>query len=92
MAAVLTNKSYPLRTSPVLRGKWVLEEILGTPPPPPPPQVKGLPRDEKTTDGLTLRQKLEKHRAEPECAKQLPASQGLNRAMFHGVSPPVERT
>jgi hypothetical protein len=68
MAAVLAYNSYPLRTSPVLRGKWVLEEILGTPPPPPPPQVKGLPRDEKPVDGVTLRQKLEQHRSAPECA------------------------
>ena len=43
MGAVLTLTSYPRRTSPVLRGKWVLEEILGTPPPPPPPLIKSLP-------------------------------------------------
>jgi hypothetical protein len=68
MAAVLTLTSYPQRTSPVLRGKWVLEEILGTPPPPPPPQVKSLPPDDSPVDGLTLRQRLEKHREQPECA------------------------
>src|SRR5581483_4495034 len=68
MAAVLTLTSYPQRTSPVLRGKWVLEEILGTPPPPPPPLVKSLPPDDSPVDGLTLRQQLEKHRAQPECA------------------------
>ena len=68
MGAVLTLTSYPLRTSPVLRGKWVLEQILGTPPPPPPPLVKSLPQDDAPVDGLTLRQQLEKHREKAECA------------------------
>ena len=68
MGAMLTFTSYPLRTSPVLRGKWVLEQILGTPPPPPPPLVKSLPQDDTAVDGLTLRQQLEKHREKPECA------------------------
>lgn len=68
MAAVLAQTSYPLRTSPVLRGKWVLEEIFGTPPPPPPSEVNGLPGDEKPVGGLTLRQKLEQHRSKPACA------------------------
>ncbi len=47
MAAILTLTSYPQRTSPVLRGKWVLEELLGTPPPPPPSMVKVLPTDDR---------------------------------------------
>ncbi len=68
MAAVLTQTSYPLRTSPVLRGKWILEEVLGTPPPPPPPLVKTLSPDDKTKDGLTFRQRLEEHRKDPNCA------------------------
>ena len=68
MAGVLTLTSYPLRTSPVLRGKYVLEELLGTPPPPPPPLVKSLPADDRPRDGLTLRQRLEKHRENPDCA------------------------
>jgi hypothetical protein len=68
MAGVLTLTSYPLRTSPVLRGKWVLEEVLGTPPPPPPAMVKSLPADDKPDDGKTLRQRLEEHRNKPECA------------------------
>jgi Protein of unknown function (DUF1592)/Protein of unknown function (DUF1588)/Protein of unknown function (DUF1587)/Protein of unknown function (DUF1595)/Protein of unknown function (DUF1585)/Cytochrome C oxidase, cbb3-type, subunit III len=68
MGAVLTLTSYPLRTSPVLRGKWVLEEILGTPPPPPPPLVKSLPKDDKPRGGLSFRQRLEKHREDPNCA------------------------
>jgi len=68
MGAILTLTSYPQRTSPVLRGKWVLEEILGTPPPPPPPLVKSLPQDDSPVDGLTLRQQLEKHRQKAECS------------------------
>ena len=68
MAAVLTKTSYPLRTSPVLRGKWILEEILGTPPPPPPPLVKTLPANDEKHDGLTFRQQLEQHRKDPNCA------------------------
>jgi hypothetical protein len=69
MAAVLTLTSYPRRTSPVLRGKWVLEELLGTPPPPPPAMVKALPTDDRPRkDGLTFRQRLEKHREDAACA------------------------
>ncbi len=67
MAGVLTLTSFPQRTSPVLRGKWVLEEILGSPPPPPPPLVPSLPNDDRPRDGLTLRQRLEAHRAKAEC-------------------------
>jgi hypothetical protein len=68
LGAVLTVTSYPLRTSPVLRGKWVLEQVLGTPPPPPPPDVPELPRDDAKKNGLTFRQLLEKHRENPQCA------------------------
>ncbi len=68
MAAVLTQTSYPLRTSPVLRGKWILEEVLGTPPPPPPPLVATLPPDDHVKEGLTFRQRLEKHRKDPNCS------------------------
>ena len=61
--------SYPNRTAPTIRGKWVLEQLLGTPPPPPPPNVPSL--DERTTgDGkpLTMRERMEQHRANPACA------------------------
>ena len=70
LGAVLTVTSYPRRTSPVLRGKWVLEDLLGLPPPPPPPDVLRLPEEERGADGqpLTLRQRLEKHRSDPNCA------------------------
>ncbi len=67
-ASVLTLTSFPQRTSPVLRGKWVLEEILGTPAPPPPAVVATLPPDDAPKEGLTFRQRLEKHREKPACA------------------------
>jgi hypothetical protein len=64
----LTLTSNPTRTSPVKRGKYVLENLLGTPPPPPPPQVPNL--DDKTRTELhgTLRQRMEQHRTDPICA------------------------
>ncbi|BBO30491.1 DUF1592 domain-containing protein [Lacipirellula parvula] len=68
LGAVLTTTSLPLRTSPVLRGKWVLEEVLGASVPPPPPNAGVLPEDDRLHDGLTLRQRLEQHRTNPECA------------------------
>ena len=67
MGAVLTLTSYPRRTSPVLRGKWVLEQILGTPPPPPPAMIKSLPPDDRPHGGRTFRQQHEQHRADPNC-------------------------
>jgi hypothetical protein len=68
MAAILTATSHPLRTSPVLRGTWVLEKILGDHVPPPPPNVGVLPEDDTPQDGLTLRDRLEAHRKNPDCA------------------------
>ncbi len=68
MGGVLTLTSYPQRTSPVLRGKWVLEEVFGTPAPPPPMNVGLLPPDDAPKDGLSFRQRLEAHRKKPECA------------------------
>lgn len=67
-ASVLTVTSFPHRTSPVLRGRWVLEELLGAEVPPPPPDAPVLNEREKTQENLTFRQKLEKHRSKPECA------------------------
>lgn len=68
MAVVLTTTSYPQRTSPVLRGKWVLEQILGTPPPPPPPNVPQLPEDDRKLKNQTVRQRFEQHRKREVCA------------------------
>ncbi len=68
--AVLALTSYADRTSPVLRGKWVMEVLLGSPPPPPPPDVPDL--EETTADDggrlLSVRERLERHRASPACA------------------------
>ncbi len=66
-ASVLTVSSYPVRTSVVLRGKYVLENILGAPPPPPPPDVPQLNEDAVGV-ASSLRQQMEQHRADPVCA------------------------
>jgi hypothetical protein len=65
-ASVLTVSSYPARTSPVIRGKWILENLLNSAPPPPPPNV---PKLDETALGVsvTMRQRLEQHRANPAC-------------------------
>lgn len=68
MAAVLTTTSFPIRTSPVLRGKWVMGKLLGTKVPPPPPTTPLLPKSDKVVNGKTFRQQLEVHRADPQCA------------------------
>ncbi|MEI7698996.1 MAG: DUF1592 domain-containing protein [Planctomycetia bacterium] len=68
MASVLTSSSYPRRTSPVLRGRWILDELLGTPVPPPPPNVPALEETSAVADSQTVRQRLEVHRQKPECA------------------------
>jgi hypothetical protein len=67
-ASILTVTSNPTRTSPVKRGKYILENILGTPPPPPPPEVPEL--EEKRGDEAkgSLRERMEQHRANPMCA------------------------
>jgi hypothetical protein len=67
-ASVLTVTSNPTRTSPVKRGKFVLEQILGVPPPPPPPNVPQLPADAKAILSGSLRHRMEEHRANPACA------------------------
>ena len=68
--SVLTLTSLANRTSPVLRGKWVMEVLLGTPPPPPPPNVPDLEATEGTSEGkiLTTRERMERHRASPVCS------------------------
>lgn len=69
MAAVLAVSSYPHRTSPVLRGKWILETILGDPPPPPPPNVPELEESASSVSSESLRQRLELHRQNVACAQ-----------------------
>lgn len=68
MGAVLTVTSNPTRTAAVKRGKWVLETILGTPPPPPLPDAGELKDETEEDRKLSLRQRLERHRADPSCA------------------------
>ncbi len=65
----LTLTSHANRTSPVLRGKWVMEVLLGTPPPPPPPDIPDLDVTAEATDGRfrTVRERLEEHRDNPQC-------------------------
>ena len=60
--------SYPNRTSVVQRGKWILENLLGTPPPPPPPDVPELKAKAKDGRALTLREAMQEHRANAICA------------------------
>lgn len=67
-ASILTITSNPTRTSPVSRGKWILEQILGSPPPPPPPDVTELPEDKESIESASLRQRMEQHRSNPDCA------------------------
>ena len=86
-ASVLAVTSYPNRTSPVLRGKWVLENLLGTPPAAPPPDVPAL---EETTGGgevLSMREATERHRANPVCASchQLMDPPGFALEQFDAV-------
>ncbi len=67
-ASVLTVTSNPTRTSPVKRGRWVLEQILGAPPPPPPPNVPELAEDKQAITAATLKERMEIHRKNPACA------------------------
>lgn len=67
-ASLLTVTSYPNRTSPVLRGKWLLENLLGTPPPPPPPDVPALKDKGANGERQSVRERLEEHRKNAVCA------------------------
>ena len=68
--SILTLTSHAGRTSPVLRGKWVMEVLLGTPPPPPPPGIPDLDQTESMANGraLTTRERMEEHRSNPTCS------------------------
>lgn len=66
--SILTVTAYPDRTSPVVRGKWILENLLGTPPPAPPPNVPVLQAADTNGVVLSMRQRMEQHRANPVCA------------------------
>jgi len=66
-ASIMAVTSYPNRTAPTVRGKWVLEQLLGTPPPPPPPNVPFL-KEDAAHGKLSMRQRMEEHRTAPQCA------------------------
>lgn len=66
--SILAVTSYPDRTSPVIRGKWILENLLGAPPPDPPPDVPGLVETDGQGTALTMRERMARHRADPNCA------------------------
>lgn len=68
MGAVMTVTSNPNRTSPVKRGKWVMEQLLSTPTPPPPPDVGVIEDDSKPISAKTIRERLVQHRDNPSCA------------------------
>ena len=67
-ASLLTLTAYPNRTSPVLRGKWVLDNVLGMPPPEPPADVPALEENHGGREVLSIRDRMEQHRANPACA------------------------
>jgi hypothetical protein len=67
-AGLLTVTSYPNRTSPVFRGKWLLENVLGAPPPPPPPDVPALQENAGGRAPRSVRERMEQHRSNPACA------------------------
>jgi len=66
--SILTVTSYPNRTSPVLRGRWLLDNVLGAPPPPPPPDIPLLNEGGADTRMMSIRQQMEAHRRNPSCA------------------------
>ena len=66
--SILMTTSYPNRTSPVIRGKWILENVFGAPPPPPPPNVPDLKDDRDPRKVLPMREQMAAHRKNPVCA------------------------
>jgi hypothetical protein len=85
--SILTVTSYANRTSPVLRGKWILENILGTPPPPPPPNVPPLPDNGGGGRALSMRERMTRHRANAACSgcHQLMDPAGLSMENFDAI-------
>ena len=81
--SILTVTSYPTRTSPVLRGHWLLSHMLGAPPPPPPPDVPALPDRGEGGRPASVRQRLEQHRENPVCANCHAPMDPLGFALEH---------
>jgi mono/diheme cytochrome c family protein len=86
-ASILTVTSYPNRTSPVERGKWILTNLLGVPPQPPPPNIPQLQDTDESGRILSLRQRMERHRTSPTCAgcHRLMDPIGLSLETFDGT-------
>jgi hypothetical protein len=80
--SILTVTSYATRTSPVLRGKWILENLLGAPPPPPPPDVPEL-KDDTEGKVLSMRERMAQHRSNPSCASCHSKMDPLGLALEH---------
>jgi hypothetical protein len=85
--SILTVTSYANRTSPVLRGKWILENIVGTPPPPPPANVPLLQETDAQGKVLSMRERMVQHRSRPECASchRLMDPAGLSMENFDAI-------
>ena len=85
--SILTVTSYATRTSPVLRGKWVLDNILGMPPPPPPPNVPPLEETQPGSTPRSMRERMAQHRVNPQCAvcHQLMDPAGLSMENFDAI-------
>ena len=83
LGSILTVTSYPTRTSPVLRGQWLLEHILGAPPPPPPADVPALPDRGEGGHLASVRERLEQHRENPVCASCHAQMDPLGFALEH---------
>jgi hypothetical protein len=79
---ILLVTSHADRTSPVVRGKWILDNLLGAPPPPPPPDVPALPEPQGAAT-LTMRERMEQHRANPACASCHRIMDPLGLALEH---------
>jgi len=85
--SILTLTSHPNRTSPVKRGKWILENLLGAPPPPPPPNVPPLKESSELPRPRTMKERMAEHRANPTCANchRLMDPLGLAMENFDGI-------
>ena len=85
--SMLAVTSHPNRTSPVKRGKWVLEQLLGSPPPPPPPNVPSLDESASASRPRTMKDRMEEHRRNPACANchRLMDPVGLALENFDGI-------
>lgn len=82
-ASVLTVTSLPTRTSPVKRGKWVLDHILASPPPPPPPGADSFAGGEEALRNASIREQMERHRKDPACAVCHKQLDGIGLAFEH---------